>query len=565
MPDTFRSNLDDADFLSAYPSPSSPLSIDELMKARAVSQPPSLSAFGPQASMLPPMQAAAAQPATPTAPILGDAKAAAAPVATVPAPTARDLMLSGANRVQQSMNDAAQADAQIATSNPEIDQLEQQRAAIAQPQPKYDPQTGKLLAQFQPTLGQRILRGVRSSAIGLLTGGIPGALVGAIEPQDIAGGQAYGDPNKAYQRGEETREAQLAATDQALQQARANWKSAVDAAKGKASEIRANAALGKDLGDLGKGILTSDTNAAKNQTQLRKLGYKFDENGEIVPLAYDEMAPDQQAQYDLRGAQQELATARAELARAQGDPNSPAYKLALAKEQTAEKNANAASERAQAYMLNATAGNLGTDTEGHPLQGATIMPESGLPTGSRFQGTVQRQQGRVAQFNDVLQATTNLENTARRLVQTRGPGALSEPVIAAAIAQPEGTFNQWAQAQVANRRMSPAQRDYVTNLRAFRENLQALRQSVGGGVSDAQVNRLMEMAPGANTPDLDYLLRQTGQIRSTAQRLSTGIPNVVGGHQVEGGAPAPAPHPAAPGNGSSDWFDQYLIKPEGKK
>ena len=82
--------------------------------------------------------------------------------------------------------------------------------------------------------------------------------------------------------------------------------------------------------------------------------------------------------------------------------------------------------------------------------------------------------------------------------------------------------------------MTPEQRDYVTNLRAFRENLQALRQSAGGGVSDAQVNRLMEMAPGANTPDIDFLLRQTKQIRQTANRLAKGVPQMQGGSTVEG-------------------------------
>jgi hypothetical protein len=421
--------------------------------------------------------------------------------------------------------------------------------------PYYDPKTGKIAesakqAGYEPGVGTRILRGLRGGVVGLLTGGIPGAVVGAIEPQDIAGGTAYGAPDRAYQATEATRQNTLA-TDQAQRAATLQeFKDQTDRRKGLVGTLKDVSTGYNDAAKTSAELQNAQTNVSKNETQLRKAGYKTDAQGNLLPLDRSEMSPEQQTQMDLHSALQEQAEARAALARAQNDPNSPAFKLASQRASTANSNAAAAIERAQAYALNATGANYGTDTAGNPLQGSTVL--GAKPVGSRFQSTVQNQQGRVAQFNDVLGATNNLETTARRLVGARGKNALSSSKVAAALAEPEGTFGKWMQGQVANGNMSGEERDYVTNLRAYRENLQALRKSAGGGVSDSQVDRLMEMAPGAATPDLDYLLRQTGQIRATANRLSKGIPNVTGGIQVEGQGGT-----AAPAAGGDEWFNQY--------
>lgn len=117
-------------------------------------------------------------------------------------------------------------------------------------------------------------------------------------------------------------------------------------------------------------------------------------------------------------------------------------------------------------------------------------------------------------------------------------GKLNSPAVAAAIADPESTSGQWAQGQFVNSGLTPEQRNYVVQVKAYRENLQGLRKSAGGGISDAQVDRLMSMAPGANTPDLNYLLTQTGQIRQLRQRLAQGVTTARGGISVRGNAPA---------------------------
>lgn len=556
MPD-FSSNLANAD-LSQYPSAASPLSIDELLKARAVSGAPPAAWTGgwPGADkelVATPQNGrevfTSAQPATP------QVSSNQVPANTIPSNPgdARAAAMQGLGQLNTNLADATKAIESVPTDNPTVDALNQQIAGKSTPtqvreRPAGDTSetgTGKILPQFAPSMGQRILRGVRGAAIGLLTGGIPGAAVGAIEPQDIAGGTAYGAPNKLYERTEQARQADLGNLQGQRQSALDAWKQAVDARKAQASEFRANAALGKDVATGATDVMKADAGATKNTQTARQHGLKYDDQGNLVPVSYEEMTPAEQAQTDLRTSQSDLADARAALARAQSDPNSPAYRLALARIATAQRNADAAQLRANAYALNAYGANYGTDVAGNPLQGATEL--GGRTVGSRFQSSVQKQQSNVAQFNDVLGATRTLENTAKALVLKGGKSALSSPVIAAALAEPASTYGKWVQAKTATGQLSPEQRDYVTNLRAFRENLQALRKSAGGGVSDSQVDRLMEMAPGAATPDIDYLLRQTNQIRMTANRLSKGIPKVVGGEQIEGTTPA-APATAAPGS-----------------
>lgn len=552
-----RQSLGDPSAFEGLPLPASPVTasgedpdeVRELMAQRAAQQGRQLGGSLAQSSPVAQTSPIQPQPETlPNASADGAASPSSSPSRYDAMDAARKAMsgsMSTSNKLMQTA-DEMQPD-------PSVARLQQQKLTDEQatPNPK-DP-------KYRPGFGTRLLRGLKGVGIGLAEYGIPGAALGAIDPGLVAGGKGYKAPTDAYDTAFAANQRKLSADTEALSNAQENFKTAQDLRVQREKGLTDAGTQLKDAGTTAKGLMTAQNNADKNAATLRKVGYKTDDDGNIVPLTREEMSPQEQSQADLHDAQSELATAKAELARAQSDPNSPAYKLAMARVQTAARNADAASVRANAYALNAYGANYGTDPNGNPLQGATVMPESGLPTGSRFQGSVQKQQGRVAQFNDVMGALSTLENTAKTLVKANGPGALSSPIVAAGLKQPDSTFSQWLQGQVANRNLTPEQRDYVTNMRAFKENLQALRQSAGGGVSDAQVNRLMEMAPGASTPDLDYLLRQTAQIRYTAQRLSKGIPNVVGGHAVEGSS-AKTPAPAQSGTGDN-WFDQH---PEAK-
>lgn len=79
--------------------------------------------------------------------------------------------------------------------------------------------------------------------------------------------------------------------------------------------------------------------------QLRAHGYKMDENGQMQPLEYAEMSPQQQAVTDLKGAQEEYQKASGDLKKAQ-QANIPAQiQMAQQRLQTAQENAATAAGR----------------------------------------------------------------------------------------------------------------------------------------------------------------------------------------------------------------------------
>lgn len=84
---------------------------------------------------------------------------------------------------------------------------------------------------------------------------------------------------------------------------------------------------------------------------------------------------------DYHTAQIGLDQARAELAQAGNDPNSPAYQLAMRRVQTAQENASAAAIRAQSYMARYYESAYGTGVHGEPLPGSMELPD-GTPVGT---------------------------------------------------------------------------------------------------------------------------------------------------------------------------------------
>ena len=86
-------------------------------------------------------------------------------------------------------------------------------------------------ADYKPSFGQRVLRGLRGFAVGALTGGVPGALVGAIEPGDLRGGKGYSAPTDAYDKAVSAHNQQLQGDATTLQNATDNWKRQQDAWK----------------------------------------------------------------------------------------------------------------------------------------------------------------------------------------------------------------------------------------------------------------------------------------------------------------------------------------------
>jgi hypothetical protein len=489
-----------------------------------------------------PAQPPTAPTATPTAPAQATAQATAAAQPQGTGKTWADYVRGGldaATRAQQQSQSAIDQVQNEPTAEAANAGLEAKRAAIATPTPMRDAQ-GNLLPQYKPSFWQQVKRGLNNARLGA-----------AGELDKVT---PYSAPNKAYGVAEAARQAQVGSLDQQMSQNLANEKADTERGKELATEQRAQATTALDIGKTATGQQTAERSNIQGEANLAKAGLRLarDAEGNITGVEDD---PDSQAYKsrqimdDLREKQAAAAQANADLKNAQGNPNSQQYKLAQMRAWTANQNAQAAQIRARAYMLNATTDAFGTDEFGNPEQGATEL--GGKTVGSRFQTTVQKQQGQVAQFNDVLGATDNIEKVAQDLV-SKGR-KLNDPRVAAAIADPKSTAGQWAQGEFANSGLTPEERNYVIAVKGYKENLQALRKSAGGGVSDAQVNRLMEMAPGAQTPDIDYLKRQTGQIRLMAGRLSKGIPNVVGGEKVR------TPPDTAPSSPDSEMPPKAIV------
>lgn len=498
--------------------------------AQGVSRPPD---GGVVRSVSPPVQPTPATPpaAAPTPPV---APSAAVPAASAPSgnatsgPSLRDQLRASLARQQQSVQGAEANTAQLQSQPDEASvtaPLEAQRTQLAQP---IDPNQ----QQYKPGIITRIARGFA----GLEQGGIAGVL----DPTTV-GDKAYGAPNNKYDVDTAKQARQVAGVDQQISQAAQSYKAASERAKALAQEQRSNATGEHDIQG---GINTAQKNDETYQTAISKLGQKEiddPDNPGQKKLVDDPTSAAYQNRQDLdnyRKGMEQVAQLKAQVEKDKVTPGTPAWNQK-------QQEINAASQRANAYMGNYLQRSKNVDLNNQVLPGA---PQIGNDQGNRTTvgtgnaSTAIKNQANVAQFNDVHGALDSLEGSAKALVQSGGK--LNSPKVAAALAQPKGTLGQWVQGEVAKGNMTPQERDYVIANAAAHENIQAMRKAAGGTATDASVAKLDALIPGASTPDLDYFLRQTGQIRSTAQRLGTGVTTAAGGSNLRNG-------PATNGGGTA--------------
>jgi hypothetical protein len=190
--------------------------------------------------------------------------------------------MEGLGLLSKSAKMAQDADAAIPTTDTEAPKLQALRDKLAVKPALFDTKTGKRLKETQeydpdtgqpinvksaPSVGQRIWRGVRGGLVGMSSG--KGALLGALDPGAV-GSTPYGAPSDAFQRAEERRTEQLASTDNDIANNFKTFKEAQDALKARASDSRANAALGKDLTTGATGMMNSATAAKKADAEATK-------------------------------------------------------------------------------------------------------------------------------------------------------------------------------------------------------------------------------------------------------------------------------------------------------
>lgn len=142
------------------------------------------------------------------------------------------------------------------------------------------------------------------------------------------------------------------------------------------------------------------------------------------PLPYSQLPLPLQKLEDYKAAQTEYQQASAALKAAQNDPNSPTYRIAKQRADTALKNANTALASLSAHK-EAQQGRLyGTDMQGNALPGAMIA-DDGTPIGSAFQGNV-RPTGTERNKGDMANSAAEQIATMKGIIQKNptmfGPG-----------------------------------------------------------------------------------------------------------------------------------------------
>lgn len=292
--ESYNSNLDKYDPEGRYPSAASPLDLEELLKTRLVKTvPPATSAAWPAQQ-----EKANAEPARAAQPQVDYAG------------SAYDQQTKAAADL-----DAAERAAQTSPNTSQLNTLDTQIAGKRVPtqlrenRPEGDTGvgTGKMKQEFAPSLGRRIWRGVEGSTIGLLTGGIPGAAVGALEPGMIRGGTAYGAPNAKYNQTEADRQATLANLEAQRPPMNEALKAAIEARR---NQVKDMSDLGKDRKDVGEGITSiqraqNETPEAKGKAAEAEQAAAFKDRQQRWPTVANLVPPSQrnaaEARYLLTG------------------------------------------------------------------------------------------------------------------------------------------------------------------------------------------------------------------------------------------------------------------------
>lgn len=208
MANQWSAGLDDDDSLSGYPSAANPLTAMGLDPDEVRANPKMLASLSdPSLASGTPAPAAAAVP-TPATP----------PGAPPTLASQGHEGVSGELRTAKSEEDAAAA---LGKVDPSIGEAQKARDAAA------DETIDK--GQYKPGIGTKIGRGLRSAGVGFLTGGFRGAALGALEPQDIKGGKAYGAPTGDYDAKKRTLQKKQATTQRSYDEALDNFKRATEA------------------------------------------------------------------------------------------------------------------------------------------------------------------------------------------------------------------------------------------------------------------------------------------------------------------------------------------------
>jgi hypothetical protein len=173
--------------------------------------------------------------------------------------------------------------------------------------------------------------------------------------------------------------------------------------------------LRTNITEAGKNSRNTQNVNSREGIALRNKGLKLDDNGNQVPIPYEELSPTEQAAIDLKQSQQEAAQAKADLDKAKNDPTAPAYKAAYGRLLVAQKNAETAAGRLGLEGKKYMADYFGVDEGGQALPGTPTDEETGRPIGPRVANAGNTSADRLRRADLARNASTNIAAIKKRI------------------------------------------------------------------------------------------------------------------------------------------------------
>lgn len=243
----------------------------------------------------------------------GSPAAAVSPTATSEAePWYKRMARDAAAGEMRSGKAAEDTVASMPTSDTDSEALQKKIEGENKPLQSRDSQ-GKVLPEYQPSLGRKILRGLAGAGRGLMEGGVPGLAEGAIDPSSTYSQNdprrqyaGYGAPNKAYQTAEGNRQRDVTADTANLDMAQKRFKEATDRMKARAQEERSVATTYKDAGATANKAESDATAAQKEQDAANKVVDPKTEDELALALSKARQAGDKQKVALYQGALDEI-------------------------------------------------------------------------------------------------------------------------------------------------------------------------------------------------------------------------------------------------------------------
>lgn len=370
--------------------------------------------------------------------------------------------------------------------------------------------TGKSgISQIKNPVGRTLLQVADAIGSGLfprIAMGIPGTqahheqLVG-----QEAGALDQEQENRANTQQQELQAAQIGQADAntmnleskpELMQAQMDLKREQDARKGEseAAKLAETSAHHQGQLDIQNRTLTG---------RMREHGLRPNESGDLEPVPYEEMTPQEQVNYDLKSAQRELADATAQMRRAQASGDLPTLELAKKRLELSERRLNLFAHNASRMDRQFEFRSQGT--VGGVAPAGTMIAEDGRPVGTANAPNVRptgTQRARAGLAESGLEQRADMEAIVNRRPELFGPtgGAVT-------------AFNNWIGSEDADAKAFLSARQILADHAA----------GVFGGRSE-YATRAQEIAAGRlndNPPAMLAGMRQIKKAMEVIQRQGT--------------------------------------------